>query len=137
MLPGFSLRRIRTYETYDDCPICISEICACKGKRKLVKETPCGHCFHPTCLNRWLRKHDTCPMCRTTLVEKPPPPPPIGWRGLYRHNVVRDLTPFFEQVMGDIIEREPEEPTTPRIIERPRGLYWEVGQPFIFDYGDL
>jgi hypothetical protein len=39
-----------------DCTICMEE-----GK---VITTLCNHHFHENCLEQWLRKSRTCPMCR-------------------------------------------------------------------------
>lgn len=44
-----------------DCPVCLVE--------EVVKENDgimlvCGHSFHDTCIRKWLRLHDTCPICR-------------------------------------------------------------------------
>jgi hypothetical protein len=41
------------------CSICIAPH-ARRGSVKLR----CGHCFHRTCISQWLRRADTCPMCR-------------------------------------------------------------------------
>lgn len=52
-----------------ECAICLNEI-LCGG---VVAKTDCGHRFHwadnETCggLQRWLRQHPTCPLCRKNL----------------------------------------------------------------------
>lgn len=45
------------------CTICICEIPT--GERGMV--LPCGHIFHPDCINPWLDDHNTCPSCRHEL----------------------------------------------------------------------
>lgn len=41
------------------CPICLDDTMTAAAKL-----TGCGHMFHPTCINSWLRTHATCPQCR-------------------------------------------------------------------------
>ena len=42
------------------CCICLSEIA--KGQETVL--LPCGHMFHWKCCLNWLKKNNTCPMCR-------------------------------------------------------------------------
>ena len=42
------------------CCICLSEIK--KGKETILLD--CGHMFHSKCCVNWLKKNNTCPMCR-------------------------------------------------------------------------
>lgn len=44
-----------------ECSICLE--CIDDEKTK----TTCGHYFHKSCLNTWLQKHNTCPVCRTQI----------------------------------------------------------------------
>ena len=43
-----------------NCCICLSEI----QKAKKTVLLPCGHMFHWSCCLTWLKKNNTCPMCR-------------------------------------------------------------------------
>lgn len=52
-------------EAKADCPICMNSV-------QLIKltKTSCGHDFCMTCLRKWLRNNDNCPICRTVLVDQ-------------------------------------------------------------------
>jgi hypothetical protein len=47
------------------CSICISALVA--GEKVKVLP-PCGHCFHPDCVDAWLQSQPSCPLCRCLLV---------------------------------------------------------------------
>src|SRR5436189_8169 len=40
-----------------DCSVCVEELTTD------VVVTPCGHLYHQHCLDQWLVKSDTCPIC--------------------------------------------------------------------------
>ncbi|EOA36716.1 hypothetical protein CARUB_v10012348mg [Capsella rubella] len=42
------------------CAICLEEWC----KGDVAAEMPCKHKFHSKCVEEWLGRHATCPMCR-------------------------------------------------------------------------
>ncbi|KAG1699149.1 hypothetical protein DVH05_014066 [Phytophthora capsici] len=46
------------------CSICMAAACA--GAVAQL-ELPCGHRFHSTCAQSWLRRRSTCPLCRFQL----------------------------------------------------------------------
>ena len=43
-----------------NCCICLDEIAM--GEQTIL--LPCGHMFHNNCILTWLKKNNTCPMCR-------------------------------------------------------------------------
>ncbi|KAF8379693.1 hypothetical protein HHK36_029137 [Tetracentron sinense] len=45
------------------CPICLSEYCPNETLRCIPE---CKHCFHADCIDEWLRKNVTCPVCRNS-----------------------------------------------------------------------
>ena len=46
-----------------ECSICITPI----EEGEEAVRTPCGHCFHKQCLERWMEERPICPMCRAEL----------------------------------------------------------------------
>ncbi len=55
------------------CIICREEMAA--GAKKL----PCSHIFHAACLRSWFQRQQTCPTCRSDILNMVPPraaPPP-------------------------------------------------------------
>ncbi|CAM0908845.1 unnamed protein product [Alopecurus aequalis] len=48
-----------------ECLICITALVAGDKVKALP---PCGHCFHPDCVDAWLRSQPSCPLCRTLLL---------------------------------------------------------------------
>ncbi|RWV86243.1 hypothetical protein BHE74_00034704 [Ensete ventricosum] len=48
-----------------DCAVCLSEL----RDGELVRLLPkCGHAFHLSCVDNWLRSHVNCPLCRAPVV---------------------------------------------------------------------
>jgi len=54
-------------ENVDDsrvCVICLDEYMP--GER--IRLLPCVHRFHVDCIDQWLKKHTTCPLCKLDLI---------------------------------------------------------------------
>ncbi|XP_047319241.1 RING-H2 finger protein ATL52-like [Impatiens glandulifera] len=46
------------------CSICLGEY----QEKEILRIMPiCGHNFHLSCIDIWLRKHSTCPVCRLPI----------------------------------------------------------------------
>lgn len=54
-----------TLEDIERDDICI--ICRESMSVGTAKKLPCGHCFHTTCLERWVNKNPACPTCSRDL----------------------------------------------------------------------
>lgn len=50
-------------ETDGECMICLDKM----GSDTIVKTLPCLHRFHADCIDRWLRLHNSCPICKTPV----------------------------------------------------------------------
>jgi len=50
----------------DYCMICMDKYKAREYKRIIPK---CNHFFHKKCIDKWLKKKATCPVCRCDLLE--------------------------------------------------------------------
>ncbi|XBH95255.1 hypothetical protein VPH35_085848 [Triticum aestivum] len=54
------------------CSVCLDNY----GDGDVLRMLPdCGHLFHRECVDPWLRKHPTCPVCRTSPLPSPLPTP--------------------------------------------------------------
>lgn len=51
------------------CVICLEHFDQEECKSLIVKWSVCGHIFHQSCLETWLRTHKNCPTCRTPQQE--------------------------------------------------------------------
>ncbi|KAF4354065.1 RING-H2 finger protein ATL70-like [Cannabis sativa] len=50
------------------CSICLADY----NDSDLLRLLPdCGHLFHLTCVDPWLRQHPTCPICRNSPIPTP------------------------------------------------------------------
>lgn len=52
----------------DECSICFEKI----KKRQKFRALPCSevkqHCFHTRCIDQWLQRHNSCPVCRAKVM---------------------------------------------------------------------
>ena len=46
------------------CPICLENYSTKEFKRELK----CGHTFHKKCIDKWIKKYNTCPICREKII---------------------------------------------------------------------
>ena len=46
------------------CAVCLEDARRGEAVRRLPA---CGHLFHAGCVDKWLRAHATCPLCRTAV----------------------------------------------------------------------
>ena len=45
------------------------DICGDSQNERFTINLKCNHCFHSTCLDKWLENHITCPTCRQDITE--------------------------------------------------------------------
>jgi len=51
------------------CAVCLSDF----EWDEMVRRLPCGHSFHRTCIDKWLRRNKVCPLCLQDIETLPPP----------------------------------------------------------------
>ncbi|CAM0954917.1 unnamed protein product [Alopecurus aequalis] len=62
---AFTFKRdVRAGEGWAQCSICLVLVRPGQSVRRLPA---CGHLFHASCVNKWLRAHPTCPLCRAPV----------------------------------------------------------------------
>ncbi|KZV35040.1 hypothetical protein F511_04345 [Dorcoceras hygrometricum] len=47
------------------CVVCLGEFMEGEGVRVLPE---CSHAFHASCIDRWVDRHPSCPLCRVDLI---------------------------------------------------------------------
>ncbi|KAK1617567.1 hypothetical protein QYE76_023084 [Lolium multiflorum] len=50
------------------CSVCLADY---QAEERLQRIPPCGHTFHIDCIDHWLSKNTTCPLCRVSLLPAP------------------------------------------------------------------
>ena len=52
-----------SYRFGRDCSICLEKL----NKNKVYLN--CSHYFHKDCINKWKTRNNTCPICRTRIIQ--------------------------------------------------------------------
>ncbi|KAM3316670.1 hypothetical protein ACQJBY_034673 [Aegilops geniculata] len=58
-----------TSDTIGYCPVCLEPMHAGSGDIRAAHA--CGHVFHSRCIERWVRRRGSCPVCRCTVSFNP------------------------------------------------------------------
>ena len=58
-LPRVTIEASKTQEE-QECPVCKDEF----PVGQVVLVLPCKHIFHEECIKEWLKRNNTCPVCR-------------------------------------------------------------------------
>jgi len=58
----------------DDCGINCAVCLASVATGDMLRELPCGHCFHVSCIDPWLKLNKVCPLCLRDIQAPPLPP---------------------------------------------------------------
>ena len=67
-LDEFQFKHLKKYSalTEDKCPICLQKY----KSADIIKEFPCKHIFHKTCIFKWLKTSNVCPLCKHDITDE-------------------------------------------------------------------
>ena len=67
-LDEFQFKHLKKYSalTEDKCPICLQKY----KSADIIKEFPCKHIFHKTCIFKWLKASNVCPLCKHDITDE-------------------------------------------------------------------
>jgi hypothetical protein len=54
-----------------DCAVCLTSLTEAVGgigEYNVVRLQHCKHLFHHACITSWLKKSQSCPMCRAAII---------------------------------------------------------------------
>ncbi|KAK9074241.1 hypothetical protein SSX86_006838 [Deinandra increscens subsp. villosa] len=95
-LPYFTFSALKGWKNGLECSVCLSAFEDTERLRLLPK---CKHAFHIDCIDQWLEKHSSCPLCRFKVIEDD--------IALFMHsNSLRFNEPADPSILGLFIERE-------------------------------
>ena len=69
MEPQYKIVKIKEHLFNDDeysselCSICLDNY----KKEDILNELKCGHKYHNTCIDDWIKNNNTCPLCRLSI----------------------------------------------------------------------
>ncbi|KAH0726630.1 hypothetical protein KY284_002495 [Solanum tuberosum] len=82
---GESKRLPSSFSDTNTCAICLCEYCV-KDSVRCIPE--CNHCFHADCVDEWLQKSGSCPICRSSPVSTSAGSTRLPVRNYYMFNFV-------------------------------------------------
>ena len=92
----------RLLENERTCMICMENVNKLENN---VMTLPCGHMYHTTCGIKWLKEHNSCPMCRKECGEKIKNMPiltPEVAMDLVQYRIMGGGGPEFQNIMDEI-----------------------------------
>jgi len=68
MNPQYKVIKIKEHKFIDEssseiCPICLDNY----KKDDILNELKCGHKYHNTCIDDWIKNNNNCPLCRLSI----------------------------------------------------------------------
>lgn len=94
------------YSEENCCVVCLNDVIGGEDCRKLPK---CGHVFHVECVDTWLERNWTCPICRRQVTDDLPKKQGENTVLSYLISrsedfMVKIFSPFTEELMMTLIE---------------------------------
>lgn len=86
----------------DDCPVCMDKmdnICS-------LSITNCDHVFHNSCLNKWRKSKNSCPMCRTIINLERELPKSRSNTNIFTYNYFKNSLDNLKDVIDEVCDDE-------------------------------
>jgi len=59
LINSIPIERFTGNSSETSCAVCLSDF----DKHSMLRRLPCGHSFHVSCVDKWLRHNKVCPLC--------------------------------------------------------------------------
>jgi len=86
----------------DDCPICMDKM----DKICSLSITNCDHVFHNSCLNKWRKRKNSCPMCRTFINLERELPKSRSNTNIFTYNYFKNSLDNLKEVIDEVFDDE-------------------------------
>lgn len=94
------------------CSVCLGDY---QADERLQRIPTCGHTFHIDCIDHWLAKHTTCPLCRASLL--PATKAPADQPDSESHDQLQGQSTVADMTASSVVQQENETEVRERLCD--------------------